>query len=836
MKRILLAVGLTFFLLCLGSCGGSGGGGGQGGGSSPTSSTITSVSVACNPTSVQNGQTSQCSAIVSGTGSYNSTVTWSTDLGTIDTTGKYTAPTSGTGTASVKAVSQQDGTKSGSATITVTAQTSQTALSPTGPMAVPSILVSGQQTQVTITAFVQGSDANTQVQLFSLVGGTPTLIGNMNDNGQNGDQSAGDHLYTIVTALTPPAAASLPLQVVATEGTTSSQNVDFSVPLIQIPTYATNTDVNQAEAQIYNTAIQTRTSFANMDWTSSSQQQAFVNDLNSMFRQLTGVMERNTALQAAAQLSQRTTFAVAKSTGPRRKEILQSILDLFSPFFGTAQNGASCDQLRCSLPALIGSKDCSGYPNPLSPQDPRMKEFIKALVEACPTDVQCPGPEPVSASDFLDPTNLVLADWAYDYLLSEQSLPTPVSGCSGGMTHSVAGVGVKTDLGQFTDLAGVGLNLTGGGAISQQLIGQANDTVVGWVVDTSGKPTVVIGQVGANETFAAPAGSYNLAASFGGSTANGTITNTPVYPKSTTVVSPSPGANVTVTPPYITGLTPTLGLIGTAVSITGSGFDTTPSGNHVAFNGTAAQVSTSTASSIETSVPAGASSGPVTVATSSGSTTSSIDFAVDGVVNNPVPAIASLSPTSAAAGSTSQTVTITGSNFMNTSSVNFNGSVRTPVFVSSTELTLDLTAVDLATAGTFPVSVTNPSPGGGTSNVIDFTVTTGSAGSVTISPTSVTVPEEGAQTFTASVAGSSKGVKWSVQEGAGGGTITWFDSSEVVYLPPSTTGTYHVVATSVDDPTQTAAATVTVTPALTLTVLHLFHGRPTTTALAPIVA
>lgn len=65
-----------------------------------TTATITSVSVSCNPTAVQTGQTSQCTATVTGTGSYSSAVNWGVNgiqggnstLGEISTTSLYTAP------------------------------------------------------------------------------------------------------------------------------------------------------------------------------------------------------------------------------------------------------------------------------------------------------------------------------------------------------------------------------------------------------------------------------------------------------------------------------------------------------------------------------------------------------------------------------------------------------------------------------------------------------------------------------------------------------------------------------------------------------------------------
>jgi hypothetical protein len=77
---------------------------------------------------------------------------------------------------------------------------------------------------------------------------------------------------------------------------------------------------------------------------------------------------------------------------------------------------------------------------------------------------------------------------------------------------------------------------------------------------------------------------------------------------------------------------------------------------------------------------------------------------------------------------------------------------------------------------------------------------------VAVSPTAPTLSVRQTLTFVASVAGSSnKGVTWSVQE-AGGGTIT----SAGVYTAPSLAGTYHVIAASAADPTQSASAAVTV--------------------------
>jgi uncharacterized repeat protein (TIGR03803 family) len=91
-------------------------------------------------------------------------------------------------------------------------------------------------------------------------------------------------------------------------------------------------------------------------------------------------------------------------------------------------------------------------------------------------------------------------------------------------------------------------------------------------------------------------------------------------------------------------------------------------------------------------------------------------------VQTPAPTINSISPTSAIAGGAAFTLTVNGTNFVSGSTVNFNGKARTTTFVGATQLTAAIPASDIAIAGTFNMTVTNP--GGGTSNAVSFTVVT----------------------------------------------------------------------------------------------------------------
>src|SRR5579863_4896107 len=86
--------------------------------------------------------------------------------------------------------------------------------------------------------------------------------------------------------------------------------------------------------------------------------------------------------------------------------------------------------------------------------------------------------------------------------------------------------------------------------------------------------------------------------------------------------------------------------------------------------------------------------------------------------NNPVPLVNQpLSPSAAAPGGAGFTLTVNGAGFVAGSVVNWNGSARTTTFDNSLKITASILASDIAAIGTASVTVVNPAPGGGTSNV-----------------------------------------------------------------------------------------------------------------------
>ncbi len=139
--------------------------------------TITSVSVSCASTSIQTGQTSQCSAVVSGTGSFSSGVTWSAVSGTVNSSGLYTAPSTvpASGSDTIKATSTQDNTKFGTAVVSIATTVVQPTVTKVTVTAMPSSIATSQT--ATCTATVTGTGAYSSAVTWTATGGTITAAG-----------------------------------------------------------------------------------------------------------------------------------------------------------------------------------------------------------------------------------------------------------------------------------------------------------------------------------------------------------------------------------------------------------------------------------------------------------------------------------------------------------------------------------------------------------------------------------------------------------------------------------------------------------------------------------
>ncbi len=192
----------------------------------------------------------------------------------------------------------------------------------------------------------------------------------------------------------------------------------------------------------------------------------------------------------------------------------------------------------------------------------------------------------------------------------------------------------------------------------------------------------------------------------------------------------------------VTSVSPAVIPVATAATLTvyGTGFQ---SGTTVLIN--SASVATTyvsgtqlTATVPSTQFPVGAIV-PVTVTENGALATAQGTLEVD----NPRPVLSQTSPTFAITGSGSVTVTMTGSGFSPGTTALFSGAARPIVYISPTEVSVTLTAADAATAGSFPMTVMNPAPGGGSSSPSSFLITNPAPAISSVLPAALSVGASG---------------------------------------------------------------------------------------------
>jgi len=105
-------------------------------------------------------------------------------------------------------------------------------------------------------------------------------------------------------------------------------------------------------------------------------------------------------------------------------------------------------------------------------------------------------------------------------------------------------------------------------------------------------------------------------------------------------------------------------------------------------------------------------------------------FTINALTSNPLPSVGSLSDTTAPAGWPGFPLAVNGTGFVEATSVQWNGLNRPTDVLNSTQIKGAISGSDLATAGAAQVGVSNPSPGGGTSSTVNFTIKSVASGAV----------------------------------------------------------------------------------------------------------
>jgi hypothetical protein len=128
----------------------------------------------------------------------------------------------------------------------------------------------------------------------------------------------------------------------------------------------------------------------------------------------------------------------------------------------------------------------------------------------------------------------------------------------------------------------------------------------------------------------------------------------------------------------------------------------------------------------------------VTTPQPGGGSTLTVPFTINGAPS-PVPTITSITPATAIAGAGSFEVHVTGTGFVQGSTVMLNGVALGTGYTNSTILVATIPGSSLTSIGTLNVSIFNPQPNGGVSNVVLLPVYSTQPGLTTISPTSAAV-------------------------------------------------------------------------------------------------
>jgi trimeric autotransporter adhesin len=178
--------------------------------------------------------------------------------------------------------------------------------------------------------------------------------------------------------------------------------------------------------------------------------------------------------------------------------------------------------------------------------------------------------------------------------------------------------------------------------------------------------------------------------------------------------------------PLICSISPSTGVQnGPAFSLNVFGANFTSS-SMVQWNGSSRPTTFINSSSLVAQIPATdltkAGNFPITV--SGGANSTAINF----VVTAAPPTITSLSPSTSVAGGAAFTLMVTGTNYTQDTVVEWNGSPRTTSFSSTTSLSAQILAADIANAGTDSVTVVNPQGVGGASQPFPYVVTAAAAG------------------------------------------------------------------------------------------------------------
>ncbi len=285
--------------------------------------------------------------------------------------------------------------------------------------------------------------------------------------------------------------------------------------------------------------------------------------------------------------------------------------------------------------------------------------------------------------------------------------------------------------------------------------------------------------------------------------------------------SGSSGGNNAPSTPAISSLSPAkvpAGSSATTLTVSGSGFVTTST---VSVGGVAEATTYSSATQLTATVAASqlTSGGNLAVVVSNG-TVSSTPASLE--VDNPAPTVSSLTPSTEFIGATSPVITLAGTGFVPTTIINVNGSARSTIYISATQVEVTLNSADVTTAGSLSLTAVNSTPGGGTSTAMSLPVNNPSIGFIQLNPSQL--PAGATSPATITVTGNTFVPASVVNVNGAARTTTYVNPTTLTFVATvadqATQGTFTVTVTNPTPGGGTSpSATLAVAPPTTTPVI-----------------
>ncbi|MHC1703734.1 MAG: IPT/TIG domain-containing protein [Tenuifilaceae bacterium] len=423
--------------------------------------------------------------------------------------------------------------------------------------------------------------------------------------------------------------------------------------------------------------------------------------------------------------------------------------------------------------------------------------------------------DPTSGTDIKSPVNG--ADFFITKLTNENTYAWTKlwtgTGVSQGQTIAMNGPGDYYVTGFFTGTMDFD---PGAGVDSKTALGTFDVFLIKFNADDTYAWTKTFGGAGANTNNPCVRINNNyiyLTGSFTGTIdldpSDGVLQKTAIGGNDIFMVKLSTGSEISTLPPTITSFTPSSGLAGSSVTITGTNFGATQGTSTVKFGATTATATSWSATQIVATVPSITDGNyTLSVTTSAGTVNSSTQFTVTTATT---PTITSFTPSSGLAGSS---VTITGTNFgatQGTSTVKFGATTATATSWSATQIVATVPSI---TAGNYTLSVTTSA--GTVNSSTQFTVTTATTPTITsFTPSSGLAGSS--VTITGTNFGATQGTS-TVMFGTTTATATGWSATQIIATVPSIAAGSYTISVTTTAGTVNSSTQYTITTATTPTI------------------